>query len=144
LLAAWDTDNRGYDEFFFNKGEIFSGLIPRPSGPVVDARLEPRVQDKLRIFQNHPNEAEDVKRIREYTLDSAGRRYKSYRGDLHRHTEYSADGNNDGSLNDTYRYSLNAAAFDYVGVSDHHVGGPNIEYINWQLQQRVDVFTVPG
>jgi hypothetical protein len=144
LAAAWATDNRIYDELFFEKGEIFAGRIPEPSGDVVAARLKPLVPDELTIFQNHPNEAADVARVRDYTIDSAGKQYKIYRGDLHRHTEYSADGNNDGSLNDTYRYAINAAAFDYLGLSDHHTGGPNIEYINWLLQQRVDVFTVPG
>ena len=145
LVAAWATDNRDYDEFFFKAGEIFAGVIPEPPGAVVAARLEPREREELTIFQNHPSEAEDVQRVQDYTIDSAGKQYKIYRGDLHRHTEYSGDGNNDGSLNDTYRYALNAAAFDYLGITDHHnSGGPNIEYINWLLQQRVDVFTVPG
>ena len=145
LVAAWATDNRIYDDYFFEEGEIFSGRIPAPPGDVVPARLAPRTQDKLRFFTNHPNEADDVARVQGYVIDSGGKQYKIYRGDLHRHTEYSGDGNNDGSLNDTYRYALNAAAFDYLGVSDHHnSGGPNIEYINWLLQQRVDVFTVPG
>ncbi len=145
VVAAWATDNRIYDDYFFEHGEVFSGRIPEPAGEVVEARLAPRARDELRIFQNHPNEADDVARVRDYVIDSGGKQYKIYRGDLHRHTEYSGDGNNDGSLNDTYRYALNAADFDYLGLSDHHSsGGPNIEYINWLLQQRVDVFTVPG
>ncbi|MEZ5366077.1 MAG: hypothetical protein R2748_28025 [Bryobacterales bacterium] len=144
LVAAWATDNRDYDEFFFEKGEIFSARLPEPPGKIVEARLKPYVRDELEIFQNHPNEAEDVARVREYTVDAGGKQYKIYRGDMHRHTEYSHDGNNDGSLNDTYRYALDAANFDYLGLSEHHSsGGPNIEYINWLLQQRVDVFSVP-
>ena len=145
VVAAWATDNRIYDDYFFKKGEVFSGRIPEPGGSVLSPRLAARIRDELTFFTNHPTEAEDVKRVQDYTIDSGGKQYKIYRGDLHRHTEYSGDGNNDGALNDTYRYAINAAAFDYLGLTDHHnSGGPNIEYINWLLQQRVDVFTVPG
>jgi hypothetical protein len=55
------------------------------------------------------------------------------------------DGNNDGSLNDTYRYALDAAQLDYMMVSEHNgAGGPDVEYVNWLLQQMVDVFTTAG
>ncbi|MBI1353013.1 MAG: DUF3604 domain-containing protein [Acidobacteria bacterium] len=145
LAAAWATDNRIYDELIFEHGEVFAGEIPRLSGPVVSARTRPRVQDELTFFSGHPNEVQDLERIRGYRIESGGKTYRIYRGDTHRHTEYSGDGNNDGSLNDTYRYALNAAELDYLGLSDHHnSGGPNIEYINWLLQQRVDVFHAPG
>ncbi len=145
LVAAWATDNREYDAYFFEHGEVFAGELPRLSGPVVPARLEPRVRDELRTFLGHPNEAQDVERMRNYAIESGGKTYRIYRGDTHRHTEYSGDGNNDGSLNETYRYALDAAGLDYLGVSDHHnSGGQNIEYVNWLLQQRVDVFHAPG
>ena len=145
LYAAWATDNRIYDEFYFEHGEIFTAQIPALSSAAAKPQLKPRVRDELTIFQGHPNEAEDLARIRGYTIESEGKTYRIYRGDTHRHTEYSGDGNNDGSLNDTYRYAMNAAELDYLGLSDHHgSGGPNIEYINWLLQQRVDVFTVAG
>ena len=144
-MAAWATDNRIYDDYFFEHGEVFAGRIPGVPGPVFEPRLRDRIEDELRFFSAHPNESEDLDRIRGYLIESEGRKYRIYRGDTHRHTEYSGDGNNDGSVNDTYRYSLNAAELDYLGLSDHHgAGGPNIEYINWLLQQRVDVFHVPG
>lgn len=145
LIAAWATDNRIYDDYFFEHGELFAGVVPHRSRPTHDVALTPLMRDELAVFPAHPNEAEDVAAIRSYEIRSEGKVYKIYRGDTHRHTEYSGDGNNDGSLNDTYRYAINAASLDYLGVSDHHnSGGPNIEYINWLLQQRVDVFHIPG
>ena len=145
LYAAWATDNRIYDDYYFEHGEVFASRLPTLSGPVWEPSLSTKTRDELTIFAGHPNEAADLAQIRGYEISSAGKTYKIYRGDTHRHTEYSGDGNNDGSLNDTYRYSMNAAELDFLGLSDHHgSGGPNIEYINWLLQQRVDVFTVPG
>ena len=55
------------------------------------------------------------------------------------------DGNNDGSLVDTYRYAIDAAELDFLMVSEHNgTSGPDIEYINWLLQQTADVWTLPG
>ncbi len=145
LYAAWATDNRIYDEYFYERGEVFASRLPALDGPVFPPELEARPRDELLVFVKHPNESEDVQRIRSYEIRSEGRTYRIYRGDTHRHTEYSGDGNNDGAQNDTYRYALDVAELDYLGMSEHHnSGGPNIDYINWLLQQRVDVFHVPG
>ncbi|MDE0104239.1 MAG: hypothetical protein OXN89_17850 [Bryobacterales bacterium] len=143
--VAWATDNRIYDDYFYEQGEIFASQLPAIRGPVFPARVVPKARDELTAFPKHANEREQVQRIRDYVIESEGKSYKIYRGDTHRHTEYSGDGNNDGAQNDTYRYSMNVAELDYLGMSEHHnSGGPNIEYINWLLQQRVDVFHVPG
>ncbi len=145
LYAAWATDNRIYDDYFYQQGEVFASRLPEMEGPVYPAELRMRTRDDLRTFPKHPNEREDIDRVRNYEIRSGGTTYRIYRGDTHRHTEYSGDGNNDGAQNDTYRYALNVAGLDYLGMSEHHnSGGPNIEYINWLLQQRVDVFHVPG
>src|SRR5262249_50710918 len=40
----------------------------------------------------HPNEKEQVARIRGYTIEAGGKTYHIYRGDLHRHTDISGDG----------------------------------------------------
>ena len=145
LHAAWATDNRIYDEYFYERGEVLAAKLPVLDAPVYAAELVERQQDELRRFMKHPNEQQDVARIRGYEIKSEGKTYRIYRGDTHRHTEYSGDGNNDGAQNDTYRYAMNVAELDYLGMSEHHnSGGPNIEYINWLLQQRVDVFHVPG
>lgn len=55
------------------------------------------------------------------------------------------DGNNDGSLLDTYRYAIDAAALDFLMVSDHNgAAGPDEPYVNFLLQQMADVYHVPG
>ncbi len=146
LFAVWATDHRNYDDYLFQKADVHFAALPSLGGAANPPQLEPlRNLEALRIFTRHPNEAENLARVRNYKIESEGKTYRIFRGDTHRHTEWSADGNNDGSITDTYRYALNAAELDYLGLSEHHNnGGPNLEYINWLLGQRVDVYTVPG
>src|SRR5262249_27313263 len=63
------------------------------------------------------------------------------RGDIHRHTDLSWDGNRDGSLDDSYRYAMDAVGFDYLGVCDHQAG-QSIRYNWWRLQKAVDLYTI--
>jgi hypothetical protein len=145
LYAAWPTDHRDFEEFLFERAEVHAGRIPALPGAPLAPRLKPREVPKLSAFSIHPTESEDLTRIRNYTLQSGGKSYRIYRGDTHRHTEFSMDGNNDGTLLDCYRYALDAAELDFLGVTDHNaMGGPDVEYINWLMQQMADLFTLPG
>ena len=96
---------------------------------------------KVRLV--HPQEAEQVARIRNYKIEAGGKTYHIYRGDLHRHTDISGDGPGDGTVTDLHRYALDAAAMDYVLVGDHNMGQDN-EYCWWRTQQFNDLYTVPG
>jgi hypothetical protein len=99
---------------------------------------------ELTAFTCHKREAEDLARVRAYAIASGGKTYHIYRGDTHRHTEFSMDGNNDGTLQQTYRYAIDAAELDYLGVSEHNGdGGPDVEYIRWLQQQMADVLMLP-
>lgn len=89
----------------------------------------------------HAREREDVERIRAWRAQAGGRTLRIVRGDLHRHTDLSWDGNRDGSLDDSYRYALDAAGFDYLGVCDHQAGEA-IPYNWWRLQKAVDLYTI--
>ncbi len=101
------------------------GMPPRRGGPV------------------HPKEKDQVARIRGYKIEHAGKTYRIYRGDLHRHTDISTDGVGDGSLMDLHRYGLDAAAMDFILVGDHNMGNDR-EYPWWRTQKANDLYTVPG
>jgi hypothetical protein len=142
--VAWPTDNRDFEGFLFERAEVYAARFPIPPGRSVAPKLTAKAIPKLTTFPAHPKETEDLERIRGYTIQSEGRTYHIYRGDTHRHTEFSMDGNNDGTLQQTYRYALDAASLDFLGVSDHNSsGGPDVEYVNWLLQQMADVFRLP-
>ena len=144
LFAAWPTDNRDSEEYVFNHSQINAAKLPALDGEATPPRLVDPEQREYHTYPVHPNEAEDVARIRDYTIESEGRTYKIYRGDTHRHTEFSHDGLNDGSLMEAYRYALDAAELDFLGVSEHNnLGGQDIEYVNWLHPQIADIFRLP-
>ncbi len=68
-------------------------------------------------------------------------------GDCHRHTDVRGHSAVDGSALDTYRYALDAAQLDFLGLGDHNqvTGGTwpdGIRDYQWWYQQKfVDLFT---
>lgn len=103
----------------------------------------------------HPNEQAELAMIRGHRVQVGGASWKVVRGDLHRHTEISMDGAADGTLVDAYRYALNAAQLDFLGVSDHNYGQwldtdeptdpqSDNEFQFWRTQKSADLFHVPG
>ncbi len=144
LWAAWMTDNRDFEEFLFQHADVFVGKIAssRPAPPAV---LEPRQFEKLEMTRMDPDEPRNLKTIHTYQIANNGKTYHIYRGDTHRHSEFSMDGNNDGSLNQSYRYAIDAAQLDFLAHTDHNGdGGPDNPYISWLLQQMSDLMNLPG
>ena len=76
-----------------------------------------------------------------------GKTYTLLLGDCHRHTDVRGHSNVDGSIEDTYRYAIDAAQLDFVGPSDHNevLGSrwPDSlrDYQWWYAQKMVDVYT---
>ena len=145
LFAAWSMDNRDFEDFLYQHEDVYAAKLPKlerkTAAPVLRTRMEP----ELFFYDMAPTEPADLTRLRGYEINSEGKTYKIYRGDTHRHTEFSMDGNNDGSLLQTYRYAVDVASLDYLLASEHNgSGGPNNEYVNWLLQQTVDVFSYAG
>src|SRR5262249_54953487 len=96
-----------------------------------------------KLFQQAQHEYEAVKRMRDYRIKSRGKKYMLLRGEFHRHTEMSWDGGADGSLEDMFRYAIDAAALDWIGNGDHD-NGAGREYPWWLTQKLNDAYHVPG
>jgi hypothetical protein len=145
VYFAYASDNRGW----FPPGTMternLSVAISRLHGAGRPA--EPKLRDlrvsPMEVKRIHPREVEQVKRIRGYKIEAGGRTYRIYRGDIHRHTDISGDGVGDGSLMDLHRYGLDAAAFDFIFVTDHNMGDDK-EYPWWRTQKANDLYTVPN
>ena len=84
----------------------------RAGRPAPGAVLEPRHFEKLQSTPMDPDERRNLATIHGYEIRNDGKTYHIYRGDTHRHSEFSMDGNNDGSLNQSYRYAIDAAQLD--------------------------------
>ena len=116
-----------------------------PAKPASEPRLSGRVQSVPARPTGHPNEARDVRRIRDYRVRVGGKQLRLLRGDTHRHTELSMDlrGSPDGSILDYYRYMLDAAAMDWGFISDHQYGGDRT-YWWWLTEKTADLFHSEG
>ena len=81
------------------------------------------------------------------TMTASGKTYSLLLGDCHRHTDVRGHSAVDGSIEDTYRYAIDAAKMDFVGPSDHNevLGSrwPDSlrDYQWWYAQKLVDVYT---
>ena len=141
LDVAWPSDGRQFPNGFAGEHEIFEARIE--AGPEAELTFVDFEAPAESFTPVHPNEAADVARLRGYRAEVGGQTLRIVRGDMHRHTDISWDGNRDGSLFDCYRYAMDAAGMDYLGTADHGAG-EMIPY-NYRMTQRaVDLFTIPG
>jgi hypothetical protein len=96
------------------------------------------------------------KRLRR-TMTVAGKTYTLLYGDTHRHTDLSRCAMcYDGSVEDTYRYAIDAAAIDFLAISDHDQDlqmhrfdktkrpDPVQRYMWWRSQKLCDLFHLPN
>jgi hypothetical protein len=145
LWLAWSTDNR--PEKFHHRPlrhEVYAGRIA-PAGSAGGPSLVAAASEAVNVPPgHHPDEPGDLKAIRAYRATVDSKVTRIVRGDFHRHTELSWDGGGaqDGSLQDFYRYMIDAAAMDF-GASTDHQGGAN-EYWWWYTQKMTDMYHVPG
>jgi hypothetical protein len=84
-------------------------------------------------------ENEQLALIRRYRIPYRATQLRILRGDFHRYTEYSAAGTRDGSLDDAYRYMIDAAALDWGGCCDNE-NGDGHEYFWWRQQTAADAW----
>jgi hypothetical protein len=141
VQVVWNSDGRTFGAAQPVDQDLYRATLA--SGPAAGAiPWQPLALPNEQAANVHPNEAADVTRVRQYRATIDDKTYRIVRGDMHRHTDLSWDGNRDGTLFDCYRYSLDAAAFEYVGVADHQAG--ETEYTWWLTQKAVRLFTVPG
>jgi hypothetical protein len=142
LLAVYSSDtrlrtaNRDQDDLF--------AAVLKAGEPVGAPEL---VADKpapaAAVPEAHPDEAAEVARIRDYRVDADGKQLHLLRGEFHRHTEYTAHRDGDGLYEDAWRYALDAAALDWIGVGDHD-NGFGVEYFWWQMQKYTEMMHHPS
>jgi hypothetical protein len=158
VLAIYSTDGRLRREvemtpvlarrYFLNQGtppgvfnvDLEASALMTASRPVAEPSLIPPPAAAA-VEKVHPGEGEDLARIRGYRVDVGGKTYRLCRGEFHRHSEISADGGADGSLEDMWRYALDAAQLDWIGNGDHDNGGGK-EYTWWLIQKTTDMYTI--
>ncbi len=145
IHAAWMTDNRIFAELIPQNAEIYyAGLGKATSAPNYGAEQFAKMDDPFaEAVPIHPFEEQNIEAIRDYTIEAGDKKFKIYRGDMHRHTDISQDFKYDGSLIEVYRYAMDVTAFDYMVPTDHQLGYDQ-EFTWWQDEKLTDLFNVPG
>ncbi|MBX6313726.1 MAG: hypothetical protein IRY99_12520 [Isosphaeraceae bacterium] len=133
----------GNPQSSFNEDLQVAALTPIPASK---GQAEPTLRPASPVNEVapvvHPNEAVDVQRMRAYRIQAGGKTYRLLRGEFHRHSELSQDGGSDGSLEDMWRYALDAGRLDWIGNGDHDNGGGK-EYTWWLVQKTTDLYHIP-
>jgi hypothetical protein len=80
------------------------------------------------------------------SAEVGGKHYELFYGDLHRHTDISlCFSPADGSIDDAYRYAIDAAPLDFLGITDHThdlaMGDP-LSLIWWRSRKEVNRHTL--
>ena len=145
MWLAWSTDNRP-DAFSHRplRHEVYAGRAAPVSSVAPVALVAPVAPIAADAVPAHADEPGDLKAVRADRTTVDGKTVRIVRGDFHRHTELSWDGGGaqDGSLQDFYRYMIDAASMDF-GASTDHQGGAN-EYWWWYTQKMTDMHHLPG
>jgi hypothetical protein len=141
LLVVHNTDGR-YTTPETIDNQVYASVINLPGEAgkpdLVAHALEPEAANEEAGRERVP-----LARIRKYRIDTAGKQYRILRGEFHRHTEISWDGGADGSLEDMFRYAIDAAGMDWIGNGDHD-NGAGREYAWWLVQKFTDAYHLPN
>lgn len=120
--------------------QVYLSDITLPGEPV-EPKLVPFTNPAKdeRLLAKAKAEQDAIARIRNYRVEAGGQAYRPLRGEFHRHTEISWDGGPDGSINDMFRYGIDAADMDWIANADHDNGGGR-EYSWWITQKLTDAY----
>jgi hypothetical protein len=143
LVIVHNTDGR-YTTPETIDNQIYMSYLDIPGDPVEPALVahDPGKKD-ARTVEEAETEQVAVQRIRDYRIDVGGKKLQLLRGEFHRHTEISWDGGADGSLEDMFRYGIDAAGMDWIGNGDHD-NGAGREYSWWLVQKFTDAYHIPN
>jgi hypothetical protein len=138
LLAVYSSDYRNQTADR-QQSDLFAALLALPGKVQAMELAAVEAPPKATVPVVHKNEAADVARMRAYRIASGGKKLRLLRGEFHRHTEYSSHNDGDGSLEDAWRYALDAADLDWIGIGDHD-NGFGSEYMWWHFQKTTDLY----
>jgi hypothetical protein len=143
VLIVHNTDGRYTTPETINN-DVYVSYLNLPGDPVEPklVQQQPGFRDE-KLTAKAKAEGAAVDRIRKYRVEADGKKYQLLRGEFHRHTEMSWDGGPDGTVEDMFRYAINAAELDWISNDDHDNGGGR-EYSWWLTQKLTDAYHVAG
>jgi hypothetical protein len=141
VAVVHNTDGR-YTTPEVIDNQIYASVVQMPSQKS-EVKLAAHQPGRGMLPKDTNAEYDGLARIRKYRVQAGGKSYRLLRGEYHRHTEISWDGAPDGSLEDMFRYAIDAAKMDWIGNGDHD-NGAGREYSWWLTQKLTTAYYVPG
>ena len=145
LAVVWPADGRTYEDPHFRTSQLRYTELELNAATAGDDRMVAFRSEPGDAPDAAPTEKEDLARIRAVRWEDT-EPLKLYRGDLHRHTDLSADSIVDGDILLAYRYAYDAASLDFLAVTDHS-GAQKFHYYQyqwWRNRQIATMFNQPG
>ena len=143
--AVWTGDGRTYQDPHVHTSQLLYASLRLNTESAAEERMRPYRPDSQPFADAAPTEAADLQRVRSSRW-SDKTPLQLFRGDLHRHTDLSADSQRDGDILFQYRYALDAGALDFLAVTDHS-GAERLHYYKyqwWKARQIATMFNQPG
>ena len=142
LLAVYSSDSRQNGNVRI-EDDLHAARLKSSMAVVTTPRLvddaPPAVASLATV---HPEEAADIRKVREHRVTIGGQTLRPLRGEFHRHTEFTSHNDQDGLIEDAWRYALDAADHDWMGDGDHD-NGFGYEYMWWLIQKGADLHFNP-
>ena len=143
--AVWTGDGRTYQDPHVHTSQLLYASLGLNTESAAEEQMRPYRPDSQPFQDAAPTEAADLQRVRSARWDDKAP-LQLFRGDLHRHTDLSADSQRDGDILFQYRYALDAGALDFLAVTDHS-GAERLHYYRyqwWKTRQIATMFNQPG
>lgn len=144
-VAVWTGDGRTYQDPHVHTSQLRYASLDLATEPSPEERMQSYRPDSQAFRDAAPSEAADLQRVRGARWADKGP-LRLFRGDLHRHTDLSADSQRDGDILFQYRYALDAGALDFLAVTDHS-GAERLHFYKyqwWKTRQIATMFNQPG
>ncbi len=145
IAAVWPTDGRTYLDPHARTSQIRYADLTLDTRYAEAEQMRELAAPDAEFTDAAPTEAVDLANVRAARW-SADEPLRLYRGDLHRHTDISADSQRDGDILLGYRYALDVASLDFLAITDHS-GAERLHYYRyqwWKNRQIATMFNRPG
>ncbi|HLJ12897.1 MAG TPA: DUF3604 domain-containing protein [Bryobacteraceae bacterium] len=144
LVAFWPVDGRTYADPHLRSAQLRYADFETWDEPALAERMQAFAASGSSVPDAAPTERADLARIRAVRWGDKPP-LRLFRGDLHRHTDISLGALKDGDIIDTYRYAIDAARLDFLGVTDHSffVRQSYLQYDWWRSRQIASMFNNP-
>lgn len=145
VASVWPTDGRSFEDPHVRSSQLRHARLDLSATYADEERLRPLLPARGEFVDAAPTEAMDLDRVRAARWRDR-EPLRLFRGDLHRHSDLSADSQKDGDILLQYRYALDPGALDFLAVTDHS-GAERLHYYKyqwWRTRQLATMFNQPG